>query len=715
MHPFPTSAARLYLTAANPPARGLAPPPRAPSPAAVHAAERQLRRLSLTAGASPALQRQRALAAMVLGLGEGQRGDLASARRDLAQAAAWPPIHDAATAALVGLLAQAHNDAGVLAAADRFPLAPNDAFYPQIAWPAAQAAARLQQWPAALRWTRHLPSQPAVVWIETQAQAATGQAHAAALLHRELIYRFPASPEARQALPLWQQDLATWPELAPAWEGIATQARSWTTAGNAQRAAQDWTVATQRAPAARQAALEASAARSWLAAGQTDTAQSLVQALLSGSERPQALELQVEIARRRPSAPDLAAPLQSLAAEFPTSPWYARALHEAADQALIESDAAATQARFDRLRQAFPHSAYAPNAAWQAAWVAYRLRQPGTPRRLEQYLTQFPHGPQAVDALYWRGEWARTHRQPRLAQACFRAAAHRFPGTYFGLQAQALVSPKVKPSPLPAWLRDFQADPPTPRAAPIPAAFRADLARATWLREAGLAQPAATIVHSVLLRQPRGAASLVVARQLATLDSTRSAWHEGLEAMLRALPGYLDLHPWQLTRRDWTLLFPVAFSPDLRLVARHFGLDRNLLLGLIRQESGFNPNSVSNAHARGLMQLELATARGQISRLPHAWRALAPPEPLRSPALLNPGLNLALGTAELRRLLEEFHQPVLALAAYNAGDFRVRQWQLAFPRLSPNEFIESIPFAQTRAYVQGVLRNQAHYRRLYGK
>ncbi|HVA64063.1 MAG TPA: hypothetical protein VNF74_10095, partial [Terriglobales bacterium] len=579
----------MYLTAANPPARGLAPLPRAPSPAAVHAAERLLRRLSLTAGTSPTLRSQCALAAMVLGLGEGQRGDLASARRDLAQAAAWPPLHDAATAALVGLLAQAHDDAGVLAAADRFPLPPSDAFYAQIARPAAQAAARLQQWPAALRWTLHLAVRPAVLQIEAQAQTAAGKAHAAALLHRELIYRFPASPEARQSRPLWQQDLATWPKLTPTWAGTATQARAWAAAGNARRAAQDWAAAAQLAPAARQAALQASAARAWLSAGQVDTAQSLVQALLAGSERAQALELQVELARRRKSDADLAAPLQTLATEFPTSPWYARALHEAGDQALIESDAAATQARFDRLRQAFPHSAYAPNAAWQAAWVAYRLRQPSTPRRLELYLAQFPHGPQAVDALYWRGEWARTHRQLRLAQACFRAAAHRFPGTYFGLQAQALVAPKIMPGPLPRWLRDFQADPPTPHAAPIPPAFRADLARATWLRQAGLTQPAATILHSVLLRQPPGSASLALARQLAALDNSRSAWHAGLEAMLRAVPGYLDLHPWQLTRRDWTLLFPLAFAPDVRLASRHFGLDRNLLLGLIRQESGFNP------------------------------------------------------------------------------------------------------------------------------
>jgi len=672
-----------------------------------------LRRLS--ASTSPARQRPRALADLVLGLGEGQHGDLAAAQRDLSQAAAWPPVRDAATASLVALLAHAHDDAGVLAAADRFPLPPNDPFYPQIAWPAAQAAARLQQWPTALRWSLHLPRQPALLWIEAQAQSASGQARAAAVLHRELIYRFPASPEARQALPLWQRDLAQWPDLAPAWEGLATQARAWAWAGYERRAAQDWAAAARRAPRAHQAPLEASEARSWLAAGQVDTAQSLVRALLAGPERPQALELQVEIARRRQADSDLAAPLHTLAAEFPTSPWYARALHEAADQALIETDAPAVQARFDRLRQAFPHSAYAPNATWQAAWVAYRLRQPSAPLRLEHYLTQFPLGPQAVNALFWRGEWARTHHQPRLAQACFRTAAHRFPGTYFGQQAQARVSSQIKPAPLPAWLRAFQADPPTPRASPIPMAFRGDLARAAWLRQAGLAQPAATILRSLLLRLPPGAAALALARQLATLDSSRSAWHQGLEAMLRALPGYLELHPWQLTGRDWTLLFPLAYAPDLRLVSRHFGLDRNLLLGLIRQESGFNPGSISSARAHGLMQLELATARGALFHLPPAWQALAGPPPLAFPTLLNPAVNLALGAAELRRLLDEFHQPVAALAAYNAGEERVRQWQLAFPRLSPNEFIESIPFSQTRAYVQGVLRNRAHYRQIYGE
>ena len=88
--------------------------------------------------------------------------------------------------------------------------------------------------------------------------------------------------------------------------------------------------------------------------------------------------------------------------------------------------------------------------------------------------------------------------------------------------------------------------------------------------------------------------------------------------------------------------------------------------------------------------------------------------PYRTSYLLNPEVNLKLGTVYFRQLMDEFKgQPEYVLAAYNAGDDRVKMWLANGPYASLPEFVESIPFTQTREYVEAILRNREMYRRLY--
>ena len=135
------------------------------------------------------------------------------------------------------------------------------------------------------------------------------------------------------------------------------------------------------------------------------------------------------------------------------------------------------------------------------------------------------------------------------------------------------------------------------------------------------------------------------------------------------------------------------------------GIDPALALALIRQESSFDPDAASPAGARGLMQLMPATA-AQLQRkigLPNA-------------ALTDPADNIRLGTAHMQDLLRQFGGSVpLAVAAYNAGASRVREWLTNFgdPRgggIDMVDWIELIPFTETRNYVQRVLENAAIYR-----
>ena len=130
------------------------------------------------------------------------------------------------------------------------------------------------------------------------------------------------------------------------------------------------------------------------------------------------------------------------------------------------------------------------------------------------------------------------------------------------------------------------------------------------------------------------------------------------------------------------------------------------MAGLIRQESEFNPKAVSRAGARGLMQVMPATGKELARRLGVAGFSDA--------KLFDPDLSLRFGTYHLKEVIDRFQGEIeLALAAYNAGATRAADWiQWAeFPE--PAAFVETIPFTETRGYVQAVLRNRETYRKIY--
>jgi soluble lytic murein transglycosylase len=82
--------------------------------------------------------------------------------------------------------------------------------------------------------------------------------------------------------------------------------------------------------------------------------------------------------------------------------------------------------------------------------------------------------------------------------------------------------------------------------------------------------------------------------------------------------------------------------------------------------------------------------------------------------LTDPGYNLRLGARYLANLIQSFGTPEAALAAYNAGEEHVAQWTAGQNYLETAEFVESIPFTETREYVQIVIRNADVYRQIYG-
>jgi soluble lytic murein transglycosylase len=278
--------------------------------------------------------------------------------------------------------------------------------------------------------------------------------------------------------------------------------------------------------------------------------------------------------------------------------------------------------------------------------------------------------------IYWRARTLVAEARVREANELLRRIAGKF--TYYGkLAAEALGQPIVIP----------------PRAAPSAAAEvaafgdNAGLARALKFFDLGLRQEGNLewnwqtrgMTDRQLLALAEFARSRdVTERMISTSDRTREEF-------------------------DFTQRFPVPYRDSLARNALAAGVDEAWVYALIRQESRFVVDARSPVGAVGLMQLMPATARYTARR---AGAVDFAPE-----RLADLDTNLRIGTTYLRLVLDDLDgSPVLASAAYNAGPNRPRAWRASLAR--PVEgaiFIETIPIAETRDYVQKVMSNSVYY------
>ncbi len=167
----------------------------------------------------------------------------------------------------------------------------------------------------------------------------------------------------------------------------------------------------------------------------------------------------------------------------------------------------------------------------------------------------------------------------------------------------------------------------------------------------------------------------------------RWGWHrQGIQAMI-------DAEYWD----DLQVRFPLAYQEHVASAAKATSVNPLFLMAITRQESAFSPDAKSSAGALGLMQLMPATAQQTAKRagIPYSSKQ----------DLLKPEKNIALGSRYINQLLNQFNgNRILAAAAYNAGPSRVRQWLSKDDAKLPYDvWIETIPFHETRGYVQNVL------------
>jgi soluble lytic murein transglycosylase len=351
-----------------------------------------------------------------------------------------------------------------------------------------------------------------------------------------------------------------------------------------------------------------------------------------------------------------------------------------------------------------PGAEEAATAHWRIAWTAYLHNSPDAATQIRAQIDQYPDSSYVPDALYWLGKLAERSGDTANARAYYEKLSSRFAETYFGrLARQRLARIRTKADPaglLPVLDRIPPIPPVTPLVDEVPASVRPQYERALALHS--IAFDDSALLEFRAAYQESKAPQLLIEAARAAQDAKH--YLTGA-ALVRLLVPDLESRPIETVPGFiWRIVYPLPYAPMIRFYAGHYHIDPMLLASLIRQESGFQPDAVSSAGAIGLAQVEPYTAR-KWSRKIHYWYS-----PRR---LLDPSYNLRVGSAYFQALIRQFGSPEAALAAYNAGEVRVSAWLADRHYDDPAEFVESIPFSQTRHYVQVVLNGSVIYRRLY--
>ena len=445
-----------------------------------------------------------------------------------------------------------------------------------------------------------------------------------------------------------------------------------------------------------------------------DALQALFTHFASPDLEAQRLALLVQVHAQQADAPAITQDLAQLEASYAHSPAYADALSAAGMFYYRQLNWQEAARDYRRLYELFPQNDHLREDGWRLAWCDYLLGDPKTSDVISEYLMQFPDSPRAPAALYWLGRIQEEQGALAEARALYALLVKRFVHTYYAPQAAArlaairarqgsLAGPNDSAAaPLAAALIPVLAPPVIPPGLACLATAPSDAARPALILQAlDLKNLEEEFLKAALaVDNPPAELRLLLAEIYAAQNDAAGA----LFGALKTAPAYSQMEFSDLPKEVWNFLYPQAYWKLIERQARLNNLDPYLVMGLVRQESAFSARALSVANARGLMQILPETAA-------HSSR----PSRTRSAArrLYDPTYNVRVGCAYLAALMKDFDgRPELALAAYNAGDFRVKDWVRKYSFRDSGMFLESIPIPATRTYVELVLRDAEIYRQL---
>jgi soluble lytic murein transglycosylase len=389
---------------------------------------------------------------------------------------------------------------------------------------------------------------------------------------------------------------------------------------------------------------------------------------------------------------------------YPNSKWRLESLIASANHSLVENQLKVYEPLYRACYESFPKDPQAAGCHWKVTWGHYMRRQADSTEMLRAHLRMFPGSEYAAGALYFLGRLAENAHD---ARTYYDEIVREYPNYYYTVIARdrlkeiGSVTPSAKVTeflrglefPQRSRTLNFEAN----------ATARARIERARLLASAGLDDWA---VNELRYGAQNEDQPQVLAIELAAMTTKTVGPDQAMRYIKRYAGSYLFMPVESAPAEFWKFAFPLPYRADLERFAKQNSLDPFLVAALIRQESEFNPKAISRANARGLTQILPGTGRELSRKL--KMKAFG------TPSLFVPAVNLQLGTFYLKSIVDNLGgRWEAALAAYNAGPSRARAWSSWGEFREPAEFIETVPFAETRNYIQTVLRNADTYRRIY--
>jgi soluble lytic murein transglycosylase len=649
------------------------------------------------------------MAWMVLGYAHYLDKDYAAARTAWQQTTALEPVvGDYLTWLRAGSYQGENNPAQVVATLEGFEQKYPDSLNlhdVQVLYASALIAGDEPRRAVAYLEKRRQPDQPDLELLLARAYLATSDKTRAKEIFRRIYFELPLSTEAEVAATELKE--LGEPHPAGSFEQRHTRAKALLKGRRYQDAVNELSALVEQAPTGQLADLQIDYGSALYRARRQDDARRVFDNVYrgqsyTGDQKAQALYFLTEIARDHDDTALHAELIEQLRILAPASPWLQEALLSAGNMYMLRGEFETSIRFYSEIYHRQPGGKYASAAHWKTAWLTYRLGKYDEAAQLfDEHLAQYPGSQEVPAALYWRGRTAEDRGDQRLARAYYRKLSDNFRHYYYANLCRNRLDKMAGNQVTDPSVLDKLPPPATPPK--------------NWDTPAGnlRAQKAQLLANAALydfaIRELQAATTGLppwLAKSEAGVYGDQGSYVHAIDAVKRAFPSYFAVEIDQVPRPVWEALFPRAYWDDLKKNSAEHQLDPYLVASLIRQESEFNPAAVSSANAMGLMQL-----------LPSVGKNLAKEAKIRhfsTDDLLTPTINLQLGTRYFKRAVDHYDGQVeYALAAYNAGEHRVAEWRSKGKYRDMEEFVESIPFTQTREYVQAIMRNAVFYKLLY--
>ena len=359
---------------------------------------------------------------------------------------------------------------------------------------------------------------------------------------------------------------------------------------------------------------------------------------------------------------------------------------------------------YENLVRNFPKSSFATESRWRIGWGFYqqgKFQEAG--QRFKDGLSKVDEPSDRHQFLYWQARSAEKAQDAETARTLYRAIITDSYYSYY------------------TWWARHRAEKMAAALPPLAASFsrRAESSRVNYSEDVRFHLIRAKKLLEYRLREEAiGEIKILIeAREsdpgywygLSKLARQADMSREAILAASRCQQALARQGSSESYSDVLELLYPLYYWDYIAEYSSRYGLDPLLVCALMRQESMFDPLSLSCANAYGLMQIVPSTARMIASRINAFGGQRIEPE-----QLYDPQINIALGCWYLADLLRRFDGNLIyTLISYNAGEETLKRWRNQYRTAEADEFVEMLSYKETRNYVKKVLRNYGCYLRLY--